>query len=226
MDRISAVFVPAVLIIAGITFVVWMALAPEAGFAPALTHALTVLIVACPCALGLATPTAITVAIGRSAAKGLLIKNAESLEMVARAHIIAFDKTGTLTIGKPEVKKVIQQLSIQESDLPYAALILAAASQSEHPLSRAIVRYLKQKHENLPSLRVDTFQNFPGAGMKAHIEGHDVHIGHRQLMEEHQISLSDDTNPFPGLTADYFWFSFYRIPCALRCERLSLNYTG
>src|SRR6185295_18814063 len=136
-DQVSAYFVPAVAVIAVVTFVVWITVGPEPRFAHALVNAVAVLIIACPCALGLATPMSIMVAMGKGASMGVLFKNAEAVEFLRKADTLVVDKTGTLTEGKPKVVAVEPAAGFDENRLLYLAASLERAS--EHPLARAIV---------------------------------------------------------------------------------------
>ena len=186
-DLISAYFVPAVFIIAGLTFIFWFFLGPTStslgGPAPAFTFALinfvAVLIIACPCALGLATPMAIMVAAGTAAGRGILIKDAAALEIGGQIDTIILDKTGTLTAGKPAV-----------TDILGASLQLAASveNKSEHPLAQAIVNEAKKK--NLELLEVRNFRAIPGHGVSADWNDQKILLGARKLMADNQISLA------------------------------------
>lgn len=179
-DRVSAFFVPCVIIVGLITFFAWSLWGPE----PKLTHGLinfvAVLIIACPCALGLATPMSIMVAIGRGAQNGILIKDAASLELLAKVDTIVVDKTGTLTTGKIQVTSIHAQDSGQEDSLLQKAASVEV--HSEHPLSRAIVA--KAKEKNLPLLAVQNFQSLPGKGVVGMIDSLQIAIGNKKLMEE------------------------------------------
>ncbi len=189
VDRVSSVFVPAVLLIALITFSGWMIFSPETGFQTAMIHAITVLIVACPCALGLATPTAITVAMGRCSASGILVKTAESLELASAADLIVFDKTGTITEGKPgvhSVKYLRDNLSEEERE-ELAGLVYSAENQSGHPLAKAVVKYLKTEYPGITAEQPEQFHNVPGSGITMKTETHTVCIGHERFLKEQGI---------------------------------------
>ena len=181
VDEISAIFVPIVFVIAGIAFAAWLILGP----APALTHALTafvaVLIIACPCALGLATPTAIMVGTGRGAARGILIKSAIALEAAQRIDTVAFDKTGTLTVGRPEVTDLLSCANYGEDES--LRLIASAELRSEHPLAAAVVRAAEAK--GLRPSEPTHFESFPGQGVRAVVEGHDIYVGNRAFAAAH-----------------------------------------
>jgi len=162
-DRVAARFVPAVLVIAAATFVGWWALGPAPSLLYALTNAVAVLVIACPCAMGLATPTAIMVATGRGAEHGVLFKSAEALETLHRADMIVFDKTGTLTLGRPVVTDVIPAVGVSEDDV--LAIAAAAEQASEHPIGEAIVSRAKERGLALPP--VTEFATVPGQGIDA-----------------------------------------------------------
>jgi P-type Cu+ transporter len=178
-DRIAEVFVPAILALAAITFVGWLLLGPEPRLTLALQAAIAVLIIACPCALGLATPTAIMVGTGKAAENGILIRGGEALESARRVNAIVLDKTGTLTRGKPAVTGVVATNGLGETEL----LRLAAAAEvgSEHPLGEAIVARAREAGLELPT--PDAFQSITGAGVQARVEGREVVLGNRALME-------------------------------------------
>ena len=179
-DRVSAWFVPTVVAISLITFVVWLIFGPEPRFAHALVNAVAVLIIACPCALGLATPIAIMVATGRGAHAGVLVKNAEALEIMQRVDTIVVDKTGTLTEGKPRVEGVNPLGSkLQEDVLRFAASVEAA---SEHPLAAAIMQEASRRDIRLSP--VTEFQSFSGKGASGVIGGTVVDVGNERLMKE------------------------------------------
>jgi len=174
VDKIAAFFVPAIIAISLITFIVWAFCGPAPRFAFALLNAVAVLIIACPCALGLATPMSIMVAIGRGARSGILVRDAQSLEALGRSDILVLDKTGTLTEGKPAVVAVESEADFPADEL--LALGAAAESSSEHPLARAIVAAAEEK-----ALKVKTASHFtatPGAGVSATVEGKVVTLGH------------------------------------------------
>ena len=185
-DRVAGYFVPGVVIVAALAFVGWAVWGPEPRFAHALLAAVSVLIIACPCALGLATPMSIMVAVGRGAKAGVLVRNAEALETLARVDTLVIDKTGTLTEGKPSVHDI--QIA-PESKLPENALLSLAASverSSEHPLAHAIVRAAEQR--NLPLAPVTDFQAFPGGGVRGRVLGKLVVGGTSRFLHEQGIS--------------------------------------
>ena len=181
VDQVAAVFVPVVFVVAGVTFAIWATLGP----APALTHALTafiaVLIIACPCALGLATPTAIMVGTGRGASRGILIKSAQALEVARAVDTVAFDKTGTLTVGRPEVTDLLVCADIGEGEA--LRLIASAERRSEHPLAAAVVEAARAK--GLALSEPTSFESFPGRGIQATVDGRQVSVGNRAFAEAH-----------------------------------------
>jgi Cu+-exporting ATPase len=177
-DKVAGWFVPAVIAIAVLTFIAWVAFGPEPRFAHAIVNAVAVLIIACPCALGLATPMAIMVGTGRGAHAGVLIKNAEALETLEKVDTIVFDKTGTLTEGKPRVVEVIVGGSYPEHEILRLAASLERAS--EHPLGAAIV--LKANELKLSLSEPANFQSVPGQGISGTVEGKRVAVGNLMLM--------------------------------------------
>ncbi|MEN9558615.1 MAG: hypothetical protein RL141_984 [Candidatus Parcubacteria bacterium] len=184
VDRISAVFVPAVMIVAVITLVVWLVLSGSAG--EAIRHAVAVLIVACPCALGLATPAAIMVGAGAGAKRGILVKDGGALEAARDISIVVFDKTGTLTEGKPSVTDVRVSAGTDEQELLRVAVALEASS--EHPLAAAILHYAK----DVTAPTIQGVRAVPGKGVEGTIDGVSVLLGTEAFMNERGISLPDD----------------------------------
>ena len=184
-DKISGIFVPVVMALAIISGLAWGIY--EKDFVFALTIFISVLVIACPCALGLATPTAIMVGTGKGAELGILIKSAESLEIAHHIDTIVFDKTGTLTEGKPVVTNVIKSERTQINDL----LRLAGSIEqgSEHPLGKAIVNYVVS--QNIPLAKIDEFQAIPGQGVKGVVERTKVILGNQKLMEQFSIDTKD-----------------------------------
>lgn len=182
-DKISGIFVPTVIMISLITFIIWLLIGQTFHFA--LTCAIAVLVISCPCALGLATPTAIMVGTGKGAELGILIKSAEKLEMLSHSDIIVLDKTGTMTKGKPQVVDVIS-VDCDENDLlRYAATIETA---SQHPLAKAVVHYVKEKHINFED--IESFEMIQGQGLKGQYCHKVILSGNKRLMEENHIDLS------------------------------------
>ena len=187
-DRISEVFVPAILVLSALTFVGWLLFyqGPEPRFTLALQAAIAVLIIACPCALGLATPTAIMVGTGKAAENGILIRGGEALEATRRINTIVLDKTGTLTRGKPAVTRIVAASGLSDREL----LRLAAAAEvgSEHPAGEAIVSRAQELGLELPVAQ--HFQAFAGKGIQAQVDGHEVLLGTRALLEGFGITLN------------------------------------
>ena len=160
-DKVSGIFVPAVIAIAVVTFVVWLICGQTVGYA--LARSISVLVISCPCALGLATPVAIMVGNGVGAKHGVLFKTASSLEQTGRAQIVALDKTGTITVGEPSVTDIIPAQAVAEEEL--LRLAYALERKSEHPLAKAIVRYAEERH--ISSQEVDDYETHPGSGVSA-----------------------------------------------------------
>jgi Cu+-exporting ATPase len=179
-DRVSAYFVPAVVVVAVITFLAWSVFGPEPRLAYALVNAVAVLIIACPCALGLATPMSIMVGTGRGATAGVLVKNAEALEILERVDTLAFDKTGTLTEGKPRVVSVAPLPGHDES--VWLSLAASLEELSEHPLAAAIVQCAREKGLELAS--ADDFESRTGRGVEGRVAGHRVAVGGDTLLHE------------------------------------------
>ena len=184
-DVVSSYFVPAVMVIAAATFVTWLLLGPDPAFTFALLNMVAVLVIACPCALGLATPTAIMVATGKGAEGGILIRNAQALERAHKVDTVVLDKTGTLTLGKPAVTDILAY-SIGEDDL----LRLAASAErgSEHPLARAIVDASEERGLTLD--QAGEFQALPGHGIEARVNGSVVTLGNLALMRLKEYALN------------------------------------
>ena len=196
-DRISGVFVPAVIVIAAITFFVWLALGPEPAFTHALLNAVAVLIIACPCAMGLATPTSIMVGTGKGAERGILIKGGEALEEAHRLTIVVLDKTGTLTRGEPRLTDVIPSNGSSGDEL--LALAAAAERRSEHPLGEAVVAGAKQHGLDVPE--PEDFDAPTGRGVRATVSGRTVLMGSRKLMVEWGVAEDGLAARFEELTA-------------------------
>jgi Cu+-exporting ATPase len=179
-DQVSAYFVPAVLAVAVVTFVVWSIWGPEPRFAFALINSVAVLIIACPCALGLATPMSVMVAVGRGASSGVLIKSAEALERMEKVNTLIVDKTGTLTEGKPQLVTVTPLGEWSETDLLQAAASLEQAS--EHPLAAAIVRGARDRQIEL--IAAEGFQSVTGKGVQGRIRDNAVMVGNQRMLED------------------------------------------
>ena len=200
-DKISAIFVPTVMIISLITFVIWMILGY--GFEFSLNFAISVLVISCPCALGLATPMAIMVATGKSAQFGLLFKNAESLENLHKVDTILLDKTGTITEGRPQVTDIISEIDENE----FIKIASSIENNSEHPLSHAIGEYAKAK--NIQAKNIEDFEAISGKGIKAKYENKIYYCGNISLMKEKNIDLKSyekkaDKFSNEGKTSMYF----------------------
>ena len=187
-DRISKYFVPIVFFISVLTFIAWSIFGPEPAYVFAFVNAIAVLIIACPCALGLATPMSVMVGVGRGAQSGVLIKNAEALEKMNKVDTLIVDKTGTITEGKPSVEKVIATDSTDETAL--VQYITSLNQYSEHPLAEAIVNYGKSK--NVSISKVDDFEAIAGKGVVGTVESIRIALGNAKLLEQLSISISED----------------------------------
>ena len=173
-DAVTGIFVPVVLATAAFTFAVWYLFGPEPAFNLALVNTIAVLIIACPCALGLATPTSIMVGTGKGAENGVLFRNAEALERLQKVRVVVLDKTGTLTEGKPRVTDIVRAEGAPGED-ELLALVAAAERGSEHPLGEAIVRHAQDRH--LQGLVASAFEAVAGQGVRATIDGREVLVG-------------------------------------------------
>ena len=186
-DAIAGVFVPVVLALAAVTFVAWMVIARDAG--TALTHAISVLVISCPCALGLATPTAIMVGTGRGAANGILIKDAEALETACNLSTVVLDKTGTVTEGTPRVTDVVLAQGVSDIELLFDAVALER--KSEHPLAVAICSYVDEQAPGIADgTSVEGFEQIEGGGLVAHVDGREILAGNAALMARHSVDIS------------------------------------
>lgn len=186
VDKVTLWFVPAVMLVATLTFIVWFLLGPEPNLTYALVNAVAVLIIACPCAMGLATPTSIMVGTGRAAELGVLFRKGEALQLLQQTRVVAVDKTGTLTEGKPaltdfEVTSGFEQQTVLQ-------VVAAVEAKSEHPIAHAIVEAAKAQQLQLPE--VSDFDSITGAGVKAQVLGQQIHIGAERLMQ--QLGLNVD----------------------------------
>ncbi|MDP4011736.1 MAG: copper-translocating P-type ATPase, partial [Candidatus Roizmanbacteria bacterium] len=192
-DKVASVFVPAVISIAIVAWIFWLFVAPQFGIISdatalqfAIFVAITILIIACPCALGLATPTAVMVGTGRAASRGILIKDAKALEIAHSLNIIVFDKTGTLTIGKPEVQHL--SLSATQKNREYLIrMIYSIEKQSHHPLAEAVVRRIGKTK----MISVEKFKDISGKGVQASIGGKAVMVGTERLMKENKLMIPE-----------------------------------
>ncbi|HIZ91036.1 MAG TPA: heavy metal translocating P-type ATPase [Candidatus Bacteroides merdavium] len=186
-DRIAGIFVPTIMVISLLSFLGWVLLAPTDGFTHGLLALVTVLIIACPCALGLATPTAIMVGIGKGAERGILIKDAESLERARRVNTVVLDKTGTVTEGRPQVTTLLWK----HEDDRHAAAFHALEKRSEHPLAEAVTHYLEnsflQLEKNISS--IGEFESLTGRGIRGRVDGTRYYIGNRRLLDEQKIAI-------------------------------------
>jgi Cu+-exporting ATPase len=186
-DKVSGYFVPAVVIVALVTFASWALFGPEPRFAHALVNAVAVLIIACPCALGLATPMSIMVGVGRGAREGVLVKNAEALETLEKVDTIVIDKTGTLTEGKPKLTKVLVSDGFSETE--FLGLVASVEKHSEHPLAAAIVRGATER--NLVLAEPEKFDAITGGGVIGRAQGRELIVGNYRLLESKGISGLD-----------------------------------
>ena len=186
-DRIAKYFVPMVFLVAVITFIVWAIFGPEPAYVFAFVNAIAVLIIACPCALGLATPMSVMVGVGRGAQSGVLIKNAEALEKMNKVDTLIVDKTGTITAGKPSVEKVTAVNEIEETTL--LQYIASLNQYSEHPLAAAIVTYGKLKKVSIT--KVNDFEAIAGKGVIGTVDTKKVAIGNAKLLEQFSIAISE-----------------------------------
>ena len=194
-DTIAGVFVPVVMVLALLTFVGWLFVFAPGDFAVALSHAVSVLVISCPCALGLATPTAVMVGTGLGASQGVLVKSAEALEGAAAVTTVVFDKTGTLTEGKPSVTDVITAEGVEKKDL--IALAATLERKSEHPLAQAIVTYADMHSASVPVAQTQSeknaeltdFMQVAGGGLTATLAGLKIAAGNRRLMEQEGVDL-------------------------------------
>lgn len=184
VDFIASIFVPVVMAIAVLAFVLWWILGGENGFTQGILALVTVLVIACPCALGLATPTAIMVGVGKGAENGILIKDALSLELAQKIDTIVLDKTGTITEGKPKVTDELW--STVDSHL--RSILLSIESQSEHPLAEAVVHYL----QGVPMVPITNFVSVTGQGVRAKVEGEEYFVGNPSFLKANKIEINED----------------------------------
>src|SRR5690554_2624613 len=188
-DKISGWFVPIVVVVSIITFIVWAIFGPEPAYVYALVNAIAVLIIACPCALGLATPMSVMVGVGKGAQTAILIKNAESLETLSQIDVLIIDKTGTITEGKPSVEKIgVSEAYSEEKVLQYIASL---NQNSEHPLAEATTKYGKEK--NVDILKIADFNAVTGKGVVGSINGKKIALGNEKMMQEANASISEET---------------------------------
>jgi Cu2+-exporting ATPase len=186
-DRIAKYFVPTVVIISALTFIVWSKFGPEPAVVYGFINAIAVLIIACPCALGLATPMSVMVGVGKGAQNGVLIKNAEALENMNKVNVLITDKTGTITEGKPSVEKIYSVHNMEDSLLQDIASL---NQYSEHPLAKAVVNYTETK--NISLIEVKDFEAISGKGVIGTVTKKKVALGNKRLMEQINASISED----------------------------------
>ena len=185
VDKITSVFVPIVMVLAALTIVVWFLIGPDPALTYALVAAVAVLIIACPCAMGLATPTSIMVGTGRAAEMGVLFRKGDALQSLQEAKIVALDKTGTLTLGRPELTDLTVGEGFEQDDV--LQLVASVEATSEHPIAEAIVRAAKAKELNLS--KIEDFSSITGFGVQARVDGKTVLIGADRFMKRENISL-------------------------------------
>ena len=204
-DQVSGWFVPAVIIVALLTAVIWAVWGPPPSLAYAVVNAVAVLIIACPCALGLATPMSIMVGVGRGAQLGILVRNAEAIETAEKITHVLVDKTGTLTAGQPRVTDIIASNGFDQHDL--LSIAASVESQSEHPLARAIVSEAKQR--GIPQKKVEDFLSVTGAGLQGEVDGRKILLGRDTFLEENDITgwqdLADDANRLSEQARSLVW---------------------
>jgi len=189
VDRVAAVFVPIVIGVALLSFVAWYLLGPEPRLSYAIATAITVLVIACPCALGLATPISIMVGIGRAAGMGILIRNGEALQQAGKLTTVVLDKTGTVTTGRPSVTAIVAAPGHDEAQL--LALAAALETHSEHPIAHAILSAARERGVEIPAC--DDFQALSGLGVSAKIDDDILLLGNRELLTQHQVPIDDPT---------------------------------
>ena len=198
LDRVTAWFVPAVMLLAVLTFLTWLLFGPEPALTFGLVNAVAVLIIACPCSMGLATPTSIIVGTGRAAELGVLFRNSEALQKLRKASVVAFDKTGTLTRGQPELTDLIVSSGFSEAEV--LTLTAAVETRSEHPLARAIVNAAEARALQVPA--VSGFSAKPGFGVSGTVNGRVVHVGAARFMGELGIDVSGFSERASSLADD------------------------
>ncbi len=187
-DTIAGYFVPVVVLISVVTFIIWANFGTEPRLAYAIVNAIAVLIIACPCALGLATPMSIMVGVGRGAQAGILIKNAESIEKAEKITHVLTDKTGTLTEGKPKVTACVTSQGWDEQK--FMGIAASIEQSSEHPLARAVIEYAKEKNAKIESIQ--DFESVTGGGIKGKLNGQEIVLGKQKFIEDQKIAISED----------------------------------
>lgn len=188
VDKIAGIFVPVVLAISALTFIAWMVFGGDNAFSHGLLTSITVLVIACPCALGLATPTAIMVGIGKGAENNILIKDAESLELAHKVNAVVLDKTGTITEGKPIVTDFVWTLKQNPGHLKN--ILYSLEMRSDHPLAEAVVAHLK--NEQPESIALENFENLTARGVTGSVDGSLYYVGNKRLLDEKGITIADD----------------------------------
>lgn len=189
VDKVAGIFVPVVIIISFLSFSIWIFFGGDNAITHALLALVTVLVIACPCALGLATPTAIMVGIGKGAEKGILIKDAENLELAHKINTVVLDKTGTITEGKPEVTDFVWYVN-EDEQKSLKQILVAMESVSEHPLADAVKTELKS--ENISHLMLERFESKPGLGITAFLNGIEYNVGNKKLMDSKNIGFKEE----------------------------------
>src|SRR5690554_6455762 len=184
VDKIAGIFVPVVIGIAVLTFILWLILGGDNGLVHGLLAAVTVLVIACPCALGLATPTAIMVGVGKGAQNGILIKDAESLEIAKKINVIVLDKTGTITEGRPQVTDI----KWLNNDHATENILLSIEKHSEHPLAEAVVKHL----DAVADTSITMFESITGKGAKADHDNQTYYVGNKKLLTENGVTIADE----------------------------------
>ncbi len=200
VDKIAGIFVPVVLVISLLTLILWVLLGGENALTQGILAMVTVLVIACPCALGLATPTALMVGIGKGAEQGILIKDAEALELGVKVDALIFDKTGTITQGSPEVSSLYYLNDTKAQAAKYNQILLALEQQSEHPLATAVVKYLIPTTE--PGIQIADFQSITGKGARGRFEDALYYIGNKAVLQDHNIIIDDKTEAQAALLQD------------------------
>src|SRR4029077_6989651 len=213
VDQVSGWFVPAVIIVALLTAVIWAIWGPPPSLAYAVVNAVAVLIIACPCALGLATPMSIMVGVGRAAQLGILVKNAEAIEIAEKITYLVVDKTGTLTAGLPAVTDIIPSAGVDENSILAAAA--SVDSQSEHPLAKAVVS--EAKHRGIPQIKLEDFLSVTGAGL----HGKKVLVGRQTFLQDNGVTglkeLTDQANRLSEQARSLVWVA---------CDGVALGLIG
>lgn len=222
VDKVAGIFVPVVIGIAILTFILWMLLGGDNAFTQGLLTSVTVLVIACPCALGLATPTAIMVGVGKGAENNILIKDAESLELAYRVNAVILDKTGTITQGKPALSEIAWASSASET-ASNKSILKALESQSEHPLADAVVHYLKG--DSLQNAETESFTSLTGRGVMGIVDGKKYYVGNSRLVLEEKVHIDQHMQILAvkwqqqAKTVVYF-FNEYEVLAAMAIEDL------